>query len=137
MSFVRNLEERNERQLLTCLVFQVYRHNDLAHLEQLLQAAPPNLRLLVVTDSLFSMDGDFADLRALVELKQRYGFLLVIDEAHATLVCGDRGGGAAEMMGVANQASLLLRTLCSKFKIQSTEHGRGDEAMSPGLTCPS
>eukprot|EP00879_Flechtneria_rotunda_P023441 GHRR01024794.1.p1 GENE.GHRR01024794.1~~GHRR01024794.1.p1 ORF type:complete len:455 (+),score=151.56 GHRR01024794.1:262-1626(+) len=78
----------------------VYRHNDLAHLEQLLHQAPATARKLVITDSLFSMDGDFADLQGLVALKRCWGFLLVVDEAHATLVCGTHGGGAAEMMGV-------------------------------------
>jgi 8-amino-7-oxononanoate synthase len=82
---------------------QVYRHNDMAHLDELLTAAPPGCRKLVVTDSLFSMDGDFADLQGLAALRRKHGFLLVIDEAHATLVCGDKGGGAAEMLGVVDQ----------------------------------
>ena len=69
---------------------QVYKHSDMHHLEQLLQRCPPSKRMLVITDSLFSMDGDFADLPGLVALRRRYGFLLAIDEAHATLVAGDR-----------------------------------------------
>ena len=68
----------------------MYKHSDMHHLEQLLQLCPPSKRMLVITDSLFSMDGDFADLPALVALRRRYGFLLAIDEAHATLVAGDR-----------------------------------------------
>jgi 8-amino-7-oxononanoate synthase len=58
-------------------------------------------RNVVVTDSLFSMDGDFAPIRALVALKTRHpGTLLIVDEAHATLVCGATGGGAVEACGV-------------------------------------
>ncbi|EFN55853.1 hypothetical protein CHLNCDRAFT_22749 [Chlorella variabilis] len=86
----------------------VYRHNDLAHLEQLLtEQVPP--------DSLFSMDGDFANLRGLARLKRRHAFLLVVDEAHATLVCGARGGGAAEMLGVASDVDLHVGTLSKAF----------------------
>ncbi|KAL4856178.1 8-amino-7-oxononanoate synthase [Chlorella vulgaris] len=90
----------------------VYRHNDLAHLEQLLKEdVPPGSRTLVITDSLFSMDGDFADLRGLAALKRRHNFLLVVDEAHATLVCGPNGGGAAEMLGVTADVDLHVGTL--------------------------
>lgn len=94
----------------------VYRHNDLAHLEQLLtEQVPPGMRSLVITDSLFSMDGDFANLRGLARLKRRHAFLLVVDEAHATLVCGARGGGAAEMLGVASDVDLHVGTLSKAF----------------------
>ena len=76
----------------------------MAHLDQLLSACSgPSSRRLVVTDSLFSMDGDWADLPALAHLRARHGFLLVLDEAHSTLVAGHHGGGAAEAMGVADQ----------------------------------
>ncbi|KAG2427191.1 hypothetical protein HXX76_010910 [Chlamydomonas incerta] len=93
----------------------IYRHNDLAHLEELLAACPPRCRRLVVADSLFSMDGDFADLRGLAALKRRHGFLLALDEAHATLVCGAGGGGAAEAAGVADQVDLHVGTLSKAF----------------------
>ena len=62
----------------------------MAHLEELLRACPASKRKLVITDSLFSMDGDFADLHGLVALRRQYGFALALDEAHATLVAGDR-----------------------------------------------
>ncbi|GFR51060.1 hypothetical protein Agub_g13382, partial [Astrephomene gubernaculifera] len=96
----------------------VYRHNDMEHLESLLSATPPGVRRLVVSDSLFSMDGDFADLRGLVALKRRHPFLLALDEAHASLVCGPTGGGAAEAAGVADQVDLHIGTLSKAFGCQ-------------------
>eukprot|EP00898_Chlorokybus_atmophyticus_P000121 jgi/Chlat1/1109/Chrsp110S01550 len=108
------------------VVAVVGRHNDMEHLEQLLAAcrAP---RKLVVTDSLFSMDGDFADLKRLAELRTKHGFLLVIDEAHATLVCGKHGGGAAEEAGVSDQVDVHVGTLskaigCHGGFIASSRH---------------
>jgi 8-amino-7-oxononanoate synthase len=88
----------------------VYRHNDLAHLEELLAASPAR-RQVVVTDALFSMDGDYADLAGLAALRARRGFLLAVDEAHSTLVAGPRGGGAAEAAGVADAVDLHIGTL--------------------------
>eukprot|EP00955_Chlamydomonas_euryale_P054158 355728-Chlamydomonas_euryale.AAC.2 len=93
----------------------VYRHNDMAHLEALLTSArasaEPHRRSLVVTDSLFSMDGDFAELTALAALRRKHGFLLVLDEAHATGVCGDAGAGAAAAAGVRAAVDVSVGTL--------------------------
>lgn len=93
----------------------VYRHNDIGHLRQLLEDSykrkNSNCRRIVVTDSLFSMDGDYAKLREIVNLKREFDFLLVIDEAHATLVCGENGGGAAEMFQVEHDVDVHLGTL--------------------------
>lgn len=91
----------------------IYRHNDTEQLESLLESASLDVgrKKVVVTDSLFSMDGDFAKLPDLVRLKEKYEFLLIIDEAHATLVCGGNGGGAAEMFGVQDQVDIHVGTL--------------------------
>ena len=70
----------------------VYRHNDLGHLEELLAVGCPDTRKAVVTDRLFSMDGDFCDLEGLLRLQKRFGFLLVVDEAHSTLVVDEMNG---------------------------------------------
>jgi 8-amino-7-oxononanoate synthase len=96
-----------------------YRHGDLEHLEQLLTSTAASSgngrRRMVVTDSLFSMDGDIADLNGLVNLKSKHGFLLVVDEAHATLVCGSHGGGVSEAAGVGSEVDLHVGTLSKAF----------------------
>ncbi|WP_020059460.1 8-amino-7-oxononanoate synthase [Bacillus sp. 123MFChir2] len=70
-----------------------YRHNDLEHLEKLLKSAKGEKRKLIVTDTIFSMDGDRAHLEDLVMLKEKYGALLMVDEAHAGGIYGRNGAG--------------------------------------------
>ncbi|XP_040375859.1 8-amino-7-oxononanoate synthase-like isoform X3 [Oryza brachyantha] len=95
----------------------VYRHCDMHHLDFLLlhifmcRSSCSTEKKVVVTDSLFSMDGDFAPLPELVELRRKYGFLLVIDDAHGTLVCGKNGGGAPELFGCENDIDISVGTL--------------------------
>ncbi len=77
----------------------VYRHNDLAHLAELLaQEGPGARRRLIVTDTVFSMDGDLADLPRLYDLAREHDALLVIDEAHATGVLGETGRGLTDRL---------------------------------------
>ncbi len=73
-----------------------YKHNDLEHLEKLLQETPANKRKLIVTDTVFSMDGDTAYLREIVHIKEKYNALLMVDEAHASGVYGQNGAGLAQ-----------------------------------------
>jgi 8-amino-7-oxononanoate synthase len=91
-----------------------YRHNDLQHLEQLLQKYHQDEqveRIIVVTESIFSMDGDETDLAALAQLKQRFAkTMLYVDEAHAIGVRGEQGLGCAEQYGVLHQIDFLVGT---------------------------
>jgi 8-amino-7-oxononanoate synthase len=93
---------------------QVYRHLDLADLEARLRAwrdgAPAGLAL-VATDAVFSMDGDGADLPALLDLCERFEALLLVDEAHATGLLGATGAGLAEAQGLKGRVPLLMGTL--------------------------
>eukprot|EP00210_Caulerpa_lentillifera_P006716 g6418.t1 len=86
---------------------KIYRHNDAVHLESILSNCTRALKV-VVTESLFSMDGDFAQLKTLVALKEKYGLLLVVDEAHAMLVAGETGGGISEFQNVQNKVLYIL-----------------------------
>ena len=91
-----------------------YRHNDLQHLEQLLQKYHQDEqieRVIVVTESIFSMDGDETDLAALAQLKQRFAkTMLYVDEAHAIGLRGEQGLGCAEQYGVLDQIDFLVGT---------------------------
>jgi 8-amino-7-oxononanoate synthase len=106
---------------------RVFGHNNLDDLEKILRWAdtrnttPPVVptnrkpRTLIVTESVFSMDGDKAPLRDLVELKERYGAWLMVDEAHATGIYGKGRRGLAEELGVANKIEVQLGTLGKAF----------------------
>ncbi|MFC4767659.1 8-amino-7-oxononanoate synthase [Effusibacillus consociatus] len=89
---------------------QRYRHNDLNHLESLLQKAPLEKNKLIVTDAVFSMDGDFADLKGLVELKERYNAILMVDEAHSSGIYGPQGQGYVHHLGLEDQVDVQMGT---------------------------
>ena len=90
---------------------RVYRHADTTHLSELLQACPATGRRLIVTDSVFSMDGDLAPLAEIVSLAQQYDAWVMVDEAHATGVFGPHGSGLVEELGLTGQVDIQMGTL--------------------------
>jgi 8-amino-7-oxononanoate synthase len=88
----------------------VYRHNDVDHLAELLGTATSHRRRLIVTDSLFSMDGDVAPLAKIAELSREHDCMLMIDEAHATGVFGEHGRGLAELFNCEDAVAVTVGT---------------------------
>jgi 8-amino-7-oxononanoate synthase len=97
---------------------RVFAHNDLDGLEDILKWAgkrpgtqSQDARILIVTESIFSMDGDAAPLREIVALKEKYGAWLMVDEAHATGVIGKNGRGLADQLGIGDRIEIQMGTL--------------------------
>ena len=92
-----------------------YKHRDMVDLERCMQKAEGYRRKLIVTDTVFSMDGGFAPLPAIVELKEKYKAVLMIDEAHGSGVFGENGRGLADFYGVSDQVEIIMGTLGKAF----------------------
>ncbi|MBI1993257.1 MAG: 8-amino-7-oxononanoate synthase [Deltaproteobacteria bacterium] len=89
----------------------IYPHSDLARLEDELKKAPAKARKLIVTETLFSMDGGEALLAEIVELAERYGAMVMVDEAHATGVFGPNGAGVVAKLGLVERVQIQMGTL--------------------------
>ena len=92
-----------------------YRHQDMEHLEKVLAAANPDAGKIIITDGVFSMEGDLCNLPKIVELAQKYKARVMTDDAHAMGVLGETGRGTAEYFGLEKQTDLVMGTFSKSF----------------------
>src|SRR6266852_3454853 len=94
---------------------QIFRHNDMVHLEELLRAADAQRPKLIVFETLYSMDGDVPPINRICDLAERYRAMTYADEVHAVGMYGPRGGGQAELQGAMERVDVLEGTLAKAF----------------------
>ena len=95
--------------------YKIFRHNDVAHLRELLMAAPADRPKLIAFESVYSMDGDIAPIAAICDLAEEFGALTYLDEVHAVGLYGPEGAGIAAREGVAHRLDVIQGTLGKAF----------------------
>ena len=95
----------------------IFKHNDIKDLEEKLSSIDANLPKLIVFESLYSMDGDFAPIKAFVKLAKKYNALTYLDEVHAVGIYGKRGAGVSEEKGVMDKIDIIQGTLAKAFGV--------------------
>jgi len=95
----------------------IWRHNDVAHLRALLEAADPAAPKLIAFESVYSMDGDFGPLQEVCDLAEEFGALTYLDEVHAVGMYGPRGGGVSEALGLTGRIDIINGTLGKAYGV--------------------
>jgi len=95
----------------------IFRHNDTAHLRELLEAIEPGRPILIAFESIYSMDGDFGPIGAICDLADEFGALTYIDEVHAVGMYGPRGGGVSERDHLAHRIDMINGTLAKAYGV--------------------
>lgn len=96
---------------------KIFRHNDLAHLEKILAAEDPDRAKIIAFESVYSMDGDVAPIKGIVDLADKYNAITYIDEVHAVGMYGDSGAGITEREGLAHRIDIIEGTLAKAFGV--------------------
>ena len=96
---------------------KIFRHNDVAHLRELLEELPRDAPKLIAFESIYSMDGDFGPIREICDLADEFNALTYIDEVHAVGMYGPRGGGVAERDGLSDRIDIINGTLGKAFGV--------------------
>ena len=102
-----------------------YRHGDMADLERCLQQVPESAGALVITDGVFSMGGDIADLPSIVRLAKQYGARVMVDDAHGLGTIGEGGRGTASHFGLEREVDVYMGTFSKSFQNGAEIPGRG------------
>lgn len=93
----------------------IFRHNDTEHLEELLRKYPSDRPKIIIFESVYSMDGDFAKIEGIINLAKKYGAITYIDEVHGVGLYGRSGGGLAEQLGFADKIDIIQGTFAKAF----------------------
>ncbi len=97
--------------------YKIWRHNDVAHLDEMLSQFGPEVPKLVAFESVYSMDGDIAPIAAILDVCEKHGAMSYIDEVHAVGLYGPRGGGIAEREGLMDRITVIEGTLGKAFGV--------------------
>jgi len=95
----------------------IFRHNDLAHLREILEGIEPGRPIVIAFESVYSMDGDFGPIREICDLADEFGALTYIDEVHAVGMYGPRGAGVAEAQGLMDRIDIINGTLAKAYGV--------------------
>ena len=96
---------------------RIYRHNDMAHLDKSLRAAPASAPKIICFESVYSMEGDFGQIGKICDLAEKYGAMTYLDEVHGVGLYGERGGGVAERDGQMHRVDIIEGTLAKAFGV--------------------